>query len=62
VPLDDQLRIAIQQLLRLCKSHRLYSAYIYMYNRALNDYVTPALELIEVRATPHAYSLFPRCY
>ena len=62
MPLDDQLRFAIRQLLRLCKSHRLYSAYIYIYNRALNDYVTPALELIEVRATHYAHSLFPCWY
>ena len=34
------------QVVEICWSHQLYDAMTYVYNRGLNDYATPLLELL----------------
>ncbi|OCH93775.1 hypothetical protein OBBRIDRAFT_724115 [Obba rivulosa] len=36
----------INQAIALCRKHRLYDALIYVFTRALNDYVSPIVELL----------------
>ena len=36
------------QVVRLCKEHGLYSALIYLYNRGLDDFISPLEELLTV--------------
>ncbi|EPQ57241.1 hypothetical protein GLOTRDRAFT_73888 [Gloeophyllum trabeum ATCC 11539] len=38
----------INQAVRLCKTHQLYDALIYLYTRAMRDYVAPVVELISL--------------
>ncbi|KAI9812460.1 MAG: Vacuolar protein sorting-associated protein 8 [Pycnora praestabilis] len=42
----------IDQLTALCKQHNLYDALIYVWNQALNDYVTPLIDLLKLVTTP----------
>lgn len=44
----DPLCLDLDQALSLCQQHRLYDALIYVYNKALHDYVSPVVELLEV--------------
>ena len=50
----DIASLDFNQVVRLCRHHRLYSALIYVFNRGFNDYVAPAQELLEllVRGVP----------
>ncbi|TVY76023.1 Vacuolar protein sorting-associated protein 8-like protein [Lachnellula suecica] len=36
----------IDQVTTLCKQHNLYDALIYVWNQALNDYITPVIDLL----------------
>ena len=38
----------IDQVTTLCKQHNLYDALIYVWNQALNDYITPLIDLLSL--------------
>ena len=42
----DTATLDIDQITTLCKEHNLYDALIYVWNRALNDYITPLTDLL----------------
>lgn len=42
----DTRTLDIDQVTTLCKQHQLYDAMIYVWNRALNDYITPMIDLL----------------
>ncbi|KAL5471029.1 hypothetical protein EMCRGX_G029102 [Ephydatia muelleri] len=42
----DPTCLDIHQVVEICWSHQLYDAMTYVYNRGLNDYATPLLELL----------------
>ncbi|KAI5800575.1 Golgi CORVET complex core vacuolar protein 8-domain-containing protein [Pyronema domesticum] len=42
----DTTTLDIDQVTTLCKQHSLYDAMIYVWNRALGDYVTPMIDLL----------------
>ncbi|KAG9304504.1 hypothetical protein G9A89_020068 [Geosiphon pyriformis] len=42
----NPLCLDIDQVVQLCSSEGLYDAYIYVYNRSMVDYVSPAVELV----------------
>lgn len=42
------------QVVKLCRTHRLYSALTYVLTRGLDDYVAPAVELLLALATAEA--------
>ncbi|KAI0390196.1 Golgi CORVET complex core vacuolar protein 8-domain-containing protein [Xylariaceae sp. FL0594] len=42
----DTTTLDIDQITQLCKQHGLYDALIYVWNQALNDYVTPLIDLL----------------
>ena len=44
----DTGSIDINQVTGLCKKHGLYDAYIYVWNEALQDYITPLIELLDI--------------
>ncbi|KAF2069909.1 hypothetical protein CYY_008770 [Polysphondylium violaceum] len=48
----DIASIDFHQTVVLCRRHGLYSALIYLYNKGLNDYITPMEDMMEVVITP----------
>jgi hypothetical protein len=42
----DTATLDIDQVTTLCKQHNLYDALIYVWNQALNDYITPLMDLL----------------
>ena len=42
----DPACLDINQAIRLCQTHQLYDALLYVYTRALRDYVSPVVELL----------------
>eukprot|EP01132_Coremiostelium_polycephalum_P006682 gene6682-8267_t len=44
----DISSIDFHQTVLLCRKHGLYSALIYLYNKGLNDYITPMEDMMEV--------------
>ncbi|KAI1338821.1 Golgi CORVET complex core vacuolar protein 8-domain-containing protein [Xylariaceae sp. FL0016] len=42
----DTATLDIDQITLLCKQHGLYDALIYVWNQALNDYITPLIDLL----------------
>ncbi|KAF8473987.1 Golgi CORVET complex core vacuolar protein 8-domain-containing protein [Kalaharituber pfeilii] len=44
----DTLTMDIDQATTLCKKHNLYDALIYVWNRALGDYITPMIDLLSL--------------
>ncbi|KAI9741090.1 MAG: Vacuolar protein sorting-associated protein 8 [Cirrosporium novae-zelandiae] len=44
----DTSTMDLDQVTTLCKRYRLYDAFIYVWNRALNDYITPLEYLIKL--------------
>ncbi|KUI58702.1 hypothetical protein VP1G_05966 [Cytospora mali] len=42
----DTATLDLDQVTSLCKQHGLYDALIYVWNRALNDYITPLIDLL----------------
>lgn len=42
----DTRTLDIDQVTSLCKKHNLYDAMIYVWNRALGDYITPMIDLL----------------
>lgn len=44
----DPLSLDIDQITTLCKQHSLYDALIYVWNRALHDYITPLIEILSL--------------
>jgi len=42
----DTTTLDIDQITLLCKQHGLYDALIYVWNQALNDYITPLIDLL----------------
>lgn len=44
----DTATLDIDQITILCKEHNLYDALIYVWNRALNDYITPLTDLLRL--------------
>ncbi|RKF56696.1 Vacuolar protein sorting-associated protein 8-like protein [Erysiphe neolycopersici] len=44
----DPLSLDIDQITTLCKQHNLYDALIYVWNRALRDYITPLIEILSL--------------
>jgi hypothetical protein len=42
----DTTTLDIDQVTTLCKQHQLYDAMIYVWNRALGDYITPMIDLL----------------
>lgn len=50
----DPSCLDINQAIRLCQTHQLWDALIYVYTRALQDYVAPIVELISlIRQIPY---------
>ncbi|KAE9411436.1 hypothetical protein BT96DRAFT_1011251 [Gymnopus androsaceus JB14] len=45
----------INQAVRICQSHHLYDALIYVYTRALRDYLAPVVELLGLIRKVHQY-------
>jgi hypothetical protein len=48
----DPSCLDINQAIRLCQTHQLWDALIYVYTRALQDYVAPIVELISLIRQP----------
>ena len=44
----DTATLDLDQVTGLCKQHGLYDALIYVWNRALNDFITPLVDLLEL--------------
>ncbi|KAH0609014.1 uncharacterized protein H6S33_001242 [Morchella sextelata] len=44
----DTRTLDIDQVTTLCKRHNLYDAMIYVWNRALGDYITPMIDLLSL--------------
>ena len=44
----DTTTVDIDQVTTLCKQHNLYDALIYIWNRALGDYITPMIDLLSL--------------
>ncbi|KAL2016366.1 hypothetical protein VTK56DRAFT_3824 [Thermocarpiscus australiensis] len=44
----DTATLDLDQITLLCKQHNLYDALIYVWNRAMNDFVTPLLDLLSL--------------
>lgn len=44
----DTSTFDIDQITTLCKQHNLYDALIYVWNRAIGDYITPLIELLKL--------------
>lgn len=42
----NTMTLDLDQVTSLCKQHGLYDALIYVWNQALNDYITPLIELL----------------
>ncbi|KAF6837734.1 golgi complex component [Colletotrichum plurivorum] len=42
----DTMTLDLDQITLLCKQHSLYDALIYVWNQALNDYITPLINLL----------------
>jgi len=49
----DTSTMDIDQVTTLCKSHKLYDAYIYVWNKALHDYVGPLEDLVRIMVRGH---------
>ncbi|KAI9806905.1 MAG: Vacuolar protein sorting-associated protein 8 [Piccolia ochrophora] len=49
----DTTTMDIDQLTTLCKQHNLYDAFIYVWNLALGDYITPLTELFSLIRDAH---------
>ncbi|EAL61787.1 RING zinc finger-containing protein [Dictyostelium discoideum AX4] len=49
----DISSIDFHQTVVLCRKHGLYSALIYLYNKGLNDYITPMEDMMEVVIKPN---------
>ncbi|KAG0635737.1 Golgi CORVET complex core vacuolar protein 8-domain-containing protein [Tuber brumale] len=48
----DTRTLDIDQVTTLCKQHNLYDAMIYVWNRALGDYITPMIDLLSLLIPP----------
>ncbi|XP_048390775.1 vacuolar protein sorting-associated protein 8 homolog isoform X1 [Stegostoma tigrinum] len=48
----DITSLDIQQVVHMCWEHCLYDAMIYVYNRGMNDYITPMEKLFQVIGPP----------
>ncbi|OIW26123.1 hypothetical protein CONLIGDRAFT_647831 [Coniochaeta ligniaria NRRL 30616] len=44
----DTATLDLDQITSLCKQHSLYDALIYVWNQALNDYITPLIDLLSL--------------
>jgi hypothetical protein len=44
----DTKTMDLHQITTLCKQHRLYDAFIYVWNQAIGDYTTPLVELLSL--------------
>jgi hypothetical protein len=44
----DPACLDIDQVVQLCQTHRLYDALIYVYTRAMRDYVAPVVEMLSL--------------
>ncbi|PQE03317.1 hypothetical protein CJF30_00005546 [Rutstroemia sp. NJR-2017a BBW] len=44
----DTATLDIDEVTTLCKQHNLYDAFIYVWNQALHDYLTPIIELLKL--------------
>jgi hypothetical protein len=54
----DVTSIDIHQTMTLCWQHNLYDAILYIYNRGMQDYITPFEELITVLQNALATGMF----
>ncbi|KAH7888664.1 Golgi CORVET complex core vacuolar protein 8-domain-containing protein [Phlebopus sp. FC_14] len=50
----DSSCLDINQAIRLCQTHQLWDALIYVYTRALQDYVSPVVQLLDLIRQPLA--------
>ena len=50
----DTSTMDLDQLTAICKAHSLYDAFIYVWNHALGDYITPLVELLRLDEEPNA--------
>ncbi|XP_032880478.1 vacuolar protein sorting-associated protein 8 homolog isoform X4 [Amblyraja radiata] len=48
----DITSLDIQQVVHMCWEHSLYDAMIYVYNRGMNDYITPMEKLFQIISPP----------
>ncbi|KAI6473490.1 hypothetical protein MCOR17_002594 [Pyricularia oryzae] len=44
----DTMTLDLDQMTSLCRQHSLYDALIYVWNQALNDFLTPLIELLKL--------------
>lgn len=44
----DTATLDLDQITSLCKQHRLYDALIYVWNQAMNDFITPLFDLLSL--------------
>jgi vacuolar protein sorting-associated protein 8 len=51
----DPACLDINQTIQLCQQHQLYDALIYIYTRAMKDYVSPVVELLGLIRKVHQY-------
>lgn len=51
----DTATMDIDQITTLCKQHNLYDALIYVWNQALDDYVTPLIDLFQLVKLQQGY-------
>ncbi|KAK3335982.1 Golgi CORVET complex core vacuolar protein 8-domain-containing protein [Cercophora scortea] len=48
----DTATFDLDQITQLCKQHSLYEALIYVWNQALNDFITPLIDLLALLVPP----------
>eukprot|EP01133_Synstelium_polycarpum_P012613 gene12613-14803_t len=53
----DIASLDFHQTVVLCRRHGLYSALIYLYNKGLDDYITPLEDMMEVVVRPHGAAI-----
>ncbi|KAI9834801.1 MAG: hypothetical protein M1819_002887 [Sarea resinae] len=48
----DTRTMDLDQITTMCRKHKLYDALIYVWNRAMGDYITPLIELLSLLKPP----------
>ena len=51
----DIAKIDLHNVIQMCRKYKLIDAFIYLFNKAFNDYITPLEELIMMMKKPHYF-------